>query len=411
EEPPVPSDAPQDADVIVVGGGFTGLSAALRLAEAGRSVTVLEAERIGWGASGRNGGQVLPGLKLDPDDMVAKWGQARGERLAAFAGGDADLVFELIARHGIACAPRRDGWIQAAHSPLAQKAGAARAEQWARRGAPVEVLDAAGIESLAGTSAYLGGWRDLRAGAVQPLAYARGLARAARAAGARIAQETRATALTPDAEGWRVETHGHALKAGEVIVATNAYEAALVPGLRQSALQIQSILVATEPLSPNVAASVMPSGAVLSETRKLSFYMRRDVDGRLIFGGRGASGAAHSPRLQSALEAAMRRMFPQVGETPIAHAWSGHVALTLDGLPRVHQPSPGLWCAYGYNGRGVAMSTALGRALADHLTTGAPLPLPPTDLRPLPWHALRRPAVAAGTLYHWARDAMGLPGR
>ncbi|MEM6743444.1 MAG: FAD-dependent oxidoreductase [Pseudomonadota bacterium] len=410
-EPEVPSDPPADADVIVVGGGFTGLSAALRLAESGLSVTVLEAERVGFGASGRNGGQVIPGLKLDPDDMVARWGEDRGEAAAAFAGGTADVVFELIERHGIACNARRDGWIQAAHSEVSRRAGLERAEQWARRGAPVETLSAEELGSLSGTSAYQGGWRDLRAGALQPLAYARGLARAARDAGVRIAQETRVTALRPDADGWRVETAGGVFRAGRVIAATNAYSDDLVPGLRRSVLQFQSIIVATKPLSPNVAASVLPSGAVLSETRKLAFYMRRDADGRLIFGGRGTSGASHSVRLQNALEAAMRRMFPQVGDAPVEHAWSGHVAITLDGLPRVHQPAPGLWCALGYNGRGVAMSTALGRALADHLATGAPLPLPETALKPLPWHALRRPAIGVGTAYHWVRDALGLPGR
>ena len=168
----------------MIGGGYCGLSAALHLAEAGVAVRVLEAEEPGWGGSGRNGGQVIPGLKYDPDGLERKFPGEAGARLTAFAGGTADAVFELIAKHRLDVPHVRGGWVQGAHSAEAMAEATRRAEQWARRGVAARVLDAAQTASLLGTEKYLGGWVDPRGGAVQPLAYARGLARAAQAAGA-----------------------------------------------------------------------------------------------------------------------------------------------------------------------------------------------------------------------------------
>ncbi|SDW14130.1 sarcosine oxidase [Albimonas donghaensis] len=410
-EPAVPSDAPEEAlrpvDVAVIGGGFTGLSAALHLAEAGRSVTVIEARHVGFGASGRNGGQVIPGIKIDPDEIMARWGPEAGARALDFVGTDADLVFDLIDRHAIACAPRRKGWIQAAHSTRALGPILARARQWERQGAPIEILDRDAIAAATGTEAYFGGWRDLRAGVVQPLAFARGLARAAQAAGARILQDTQAAAPEPDGDGWRIATPHGTLRARAVIVAANAYGEGLIPGLSRSVLQVQSTVIATEPLSPNVAASVLPAGACVSETRKLAFYFRKEDDGRLVFGGRGAVGADYATDLARALEDGMRRMYPQIGDAAVAHEWSGHLALTLDHLPHLHTPAPGLFAALGYNGRGLALATATGRALARHIAEGAPLPIPASAIRPVAWHGVRAPVMNAGIRFYWLKDRLG----
>jgi glycine/D-amino acid oxidase-like deaminating enzyme len=161
------------ADVAVVGGGYTGISAALSLAEAGARVVVLEAQTVGYGASGRNGGQVIPGLKLDPSEMIAKWGEKRGRLLAEAVGKSANVVYSRIAKHNIQCSPVRAGWIQAAHSARALERVTQRARDWIGFGAPVEMLSREDVAARIGTREYVGGWLDRRAGTLQPLAYVR----------------------------------------------------------------------------------------------------------------------------------------------------------------------------------------------------------------------------------------------
>src|SRR5436305_5728241 len=208
--PPAPSTPAltesTQVDVCVIGGGYAGLSTALHLAERGVRTVVLEANEPGYGGSGRNGGQVIPGLKYDPDDVAARVGGDRGGRLVAFAGSTADAVFDLIGKHHMNVPHTRNGWIQAAHSRASIEETRSRAAQWARRGAPVEVLDKAGTDRHLGSTAYLAGWIDRRGGAVQPLAYARELARVALGAGAAIFGRTRATRLAREGSRWVVTT-------------------------------------------------------------------------------------------------------------------------------------------------------------------------------------------------------------
>jgi glycine/D-amino acid oxidase-like deaminating enzyme len=398
----------RSVDLAVVGGGFAGCSAALAAAEAGASVVLLEARDLGWGASGRNGGQVIPGLKLDPADMEAKYGKEAGAKLAEAVGAAADVVYSLIDKHAIDCAPRRGGWIQAAHAATALGVIQRRCDQWAARGAPVEKLDAAAVSRLLGTSAYVGGWIDKRAGTIHPLSYVFGLARAAQAAGAKLCEETPATSLVREGDGWQILTPKGALAARKVIVATDAYSDHLVPGLAQSMILVQSAQVVTEPLPASLREHLMPNGICASETRQLAFYFRQSPDGRLMFGGRGAVGDNEQPAFTQALIAAMHRMFPETRSIPIAYRWSGQVGLTLDGIPHIHQPEPGLLIGFGYNGRGVAMATLMGQWLAQKALSGVEPPLPVTELAPIAWHRLRRPAIALGITWAWLRDRAGL---
>jgi glycine/D-amino acid oxidase-like deaminating enzyme len=205
--PTPPLRASTRADVCVIGGGYAGLSTALDLAERGVRTVLVEAKEPGYGGSGRNGGQVIPGLKYDPDELEEKFGE-RGERLVAFAGRAADAVFDVIARHRMDVAYQRNGWIQGAHSTSTAELVRTRCAQWARRGAPVELLDKAETDRSLGTTEYLGGWLDRRGGAVQPLSFARGLARAALAAGAVVHGDTAATALSRADGRWIVDTAG-----------------------------------------------------------------------------------------------------------------------------------------------------------------------------------------------------------
>jgi len=206
------------AEVLVIGAGYLGLSAALHLAEAGRDVLVLEAETPGFGASGRNGGQVIPGLKHDPDEIEAAFGRERGERLWRFAGGTADFVFNLIDRLGLKAEARRTAWIQGVHSEKAAKQAQVRAAQWRKRGADVAFVEAAEAARLIGADIYVGAFVDRRAGCLQPLSYARELARAALSAGARIHGASRVVSLDRPERGWRAATAAGAIATADKVV-------------------------------------------------------------------------------------------------------------------------------------------------------------------------------------------------
>ena len=399
---------PGRADVCIIGGGYCGLNAALELAEAGAEVVLLEAREPGWGASGRNGGQVIPGLKYDPDELIGKLGEAQGRALTTFAAATADAVFDRLTRYRIDAPHVRAGWIQGAHDPTGLAAAHRRAKQWSELGAPAEALDAAAVARRLGANIYLGGWIDRRGGAIQPLAYARGLVRAAIAAGARLHGETRATRLTPRDGGWRVETdRGATVDARRVLVATNAYSDDLVPGLRRSFVALNSFLVATEPLAPEIRALILPGGEVVSETRPLLFYYRLDAEGRLLMGGRGRFAEPRRASDWGHLERVLAKIFPAARGARIAYRWSGRVAVTRDFLPHLHEPAPGLIVDAGCMGRGVALQTHLGVAIGRYLGSGrtSDLPLPVTPLRAIPGHAFNRLYLAA--LFAWYRATDG----
>ncbi len=396
-----------EADIVIVGGGYTGLSTALHLAEAGHRPVVVEARHVGFGASGRNGGQVIPGLKHDPEELLSEFGPERGQALMHLAGNAADLVFDLIHRHRIDCSPTRSGWIQAAHSNHALGKVLNRARQWQERGVPVELLTRGDIAARTGTNIYHGGWRDPRAGSINPLAYVRGLARAAIAAGATLFENTVVKSLKRRGSAWEIRTPEGVLTARQVLVATNGYTADLVPDLKQSILPVQSMLIATEVLPPDLRDKILPGNVVVSETRKLAFYMRQSVDGRLVFGGRGSVGAQEHPALMAALEAGMVRTFPELSGLGIHHNWSGHLALTMDGLPHLHNPARGLFCALGYNGRGIALSSAFGKMVADWMGEAVQPAYPVSPLRAIGWHGFREPVMNAGIRWYWLKDRLG----
>jgi glycine/D-amino acid oxidase-like deaminating enzyme len=389
--------------VVVVGAGYTGLSAALHLAERGADVVVLDAAEPGWGGSGRNGGQIIPGLKHDPDELERQFGPETGRRMWQIAGGAADFAFELVARHKIACHAERCGWIAAAPHAAALESLRSRTEQWQRRGAPVELLDGKRIAELTGTTGYAGGMLDHRAGALQPLAFVRGLARAAQQAGAAIHGRSLVRGLEVAPGGWRVDTQAGSVTARSVILATNAYTDDLWPGLMRTVLPVQSYQVATRPLPEDVRRHVLPGGQVVSDLRRILFYFRLDPAGRLLMGGRGPLDDRGDPALFARLEAVARRLFPRIGATPWEHRWSGRVALTADHLPHLHEPRPGVLVGLGYNGRGVAMATVTGKLLADRALGASPAEIgwPVTPIEPIPLHAWRLPAMAL--VVHWKR--------
>ncbi|MEO1192966.1 MAG: FAD-binding oxidoreductase [Pseudomonadota bacterium] len=392
-----PLEGELEADVAVVGGGFTGLSAALFAAESGAKVVVLEASEPGFGASGRNGGQVIPGFKMSPGELRAKYGEDLGLRMAHYGSGTADLVFDLIEKHGIDCQASRGGWIQGAHGSPVLPDMEKRVREWQDLGAPVTFIDKAETTRLSGAVGYVGGFLDPRGGQLNPLSYARGLAQAALTAGAQIYGTSPATALTGMSGKWRVSTPKGTVLAEQVLLCTNGYTDGLWPGLRRSVVPLLSYQVATKPLGDNVRRTIMPEGHALSDTRRLIAYSRLDPSGRLVLGGRGGPRESSDPSDYKETIAAVRRLFPQVGSIDFDHYWGGKVAMTVSHLPHVGELAPGITAALGYNGRGVAMATATGREIAGR-ALGKPLealPFPQKAIRPIPFHGLRRPVLSA----------------
>ncbi len=393
-----PLDASASVDVCVIGGGYAGLSTALHLAEAGVRVALLEAHEPGWGGSGRNGGQVIPGIKYDPNELEAKFGSEAGKALARFVGSTADRVFDLIDKHAMDVPNMRRGWIQGAHAPEMVETVKRRAADWENRGAPTEFLDEEAMATALGARQYLAGWVDRRGGAVQPLAYARGLAKAAAKAGAAIHGKTRVSGLRRDGAGFEVSTErGPKLKARKVVVATGGYTGDLIPRLRQTIIAPNSFIVATEPLSHNIARSILPGGEVTSDTRQLLLYFRRDHMDRFLMGGRGPFREPVAASDWSHLERVLGKMYPQLKDVPIQYRWCGRVALTRDFLPHLHEPETGLLVDIGCMGRGVGLQTAMGQAMAEYLVTedASRLPFPRVPIEPLPLHALHKLYVSA----------------
>ena len=405
--PPLAADL--RVEVAVVGGGYTGLSAALHLAERGRRVAVLEAREPGWGAAGRNGGQVNAGLKHEPDDVERVLGPVYGPRLVRLAGGAPEFLFELISRHGIDCEANRAGTLRAAYAPQHAAALRASAEQWSRRGVTLELWDAARIAAATGTDRYVAATFDSRGGAVNPLSLSRGLAAAALRAGASIYGDTPALRLERDGARWHVVTPGGAVRADKVILATDGYSEDLWPGLRTSVVPIYSSIIATAPLPSPAGDVVLPDGHVLYEAGNITVYYRRDAHGRLLMGGRGRQsndpGRAHYEHLVRYA----RRLWPALATVEWTHWWNGQFALTPDFYPRFHAPAPQLYIGLGYSGRGVALGVAMGAQLAaaaagDALET---LALPVTPVPHLRFHRFWRVGVAAGVTYGRIRDRLG----
>jgi len=406
-----PLQGEERADVCVIGGGFTGLSTALHLAEAGASVCVLEAGEVGSGASGRNGGQVIPGLKLDPREMEAEFGPERGARLTDLVGGAADFVFNLVRRHRIECDARQDGWIKACHSETALRAATHTAEDWGRRGAAVEAIDRVRIAELTGTDVYIGGFVDHRGGIVQPLSYARGLARAAQQAGARIHERTLATTPRRGGGEWVVSTASGSVRAGQVVIGTNGYtdEAGARgpwPALARTVVPAYSYIAATPPLSDDLRRGILPKGQAVSDSRRLLRYFRLDAAGRMVMGGRGRTRESADRSDYANIIASAIELFPQLGACQWEFVWGGKVAITLDHLPHLHELAPGVHAGLGYNGRGVAMATVMGKVLADRvLHRGGPV-FPESPLRPVPFHRWRRPVFELIVAWKRALDRM-----
>lgn len=405
ERPCLDGDA--TTDVCVIGAGYTGLSTALHLAKKGRKVLVLEAERVGWGASGRNGGQLHSGQRRDQETLEKWFGAARAHALFELAEEAKRTVKDLIATHAIDC-DWRDGLIHAVH----KKAWVAEAEREAEhlisrygyQGATF--LDADQLARAIGTDVYFGGWRDATAGHLHPLNYCLGLARAAEAAGVRIHEATRVTTIeTTLGAPPKVITAAGTVTAADVVIAANGHLNGLDPEIDARVMPIRNYVAATEPLGPR-AAHLIPFREAVADSRFVVHYWRLSADNRLVFGG-GETYGDHAPKdIAGFVRRHMLKIYPDLADVKIDYAWGGTLAVTMSRMPYFRRMRPGVYTACGYSGHGVAIATLAGKLLAEAIEgdtsrfdvmasiparkfPGGPLLRLPTLALAMTWFALR----------------------
>ena len=369
-------------DVVVVGGGFTGLSTALNLSERGSKVAVLEGVEIGFGGSGRNVGLVNAGMWVMPDDLPGVLGQKYGDRLLESLGNGPKMVFERIEKHNIACEATRNGTLHCAVGQKGLRELQDRAEQWQRRGAPVTLLSAEETAKKVGTKAYSGSLLDMRAGTIQPLAYVRGLAHAAVAAGAQIFTGSPVIGTERQGNDWVVKTAQGTVRAQWIVVATNAYTQAPWPQIRAEIMHLPYFNLATKPLTAEQQAQILPERQGVWDTKTVLSSYRYDQSGRLVFGSVGALRNTGTGIHTAWAKREMKRLFPQLGKVEFEYEWYGLIGMTNDSLPKFHRFDKNVIGFSGYNGRGIATGTVFGNVLARHISgeiSEADLPLPVSE--------------------------------
>jgi glycine/D-amino acid oxidase-like deaminating enzyme len=402
--PPAPPTSPLKgevrADLAIIGCGYTGLSTALHCAEAGAKVVALEAVEIGFGGAGRNVGLVNAGMWLAPDDVATRLGPDYGGRLLELLGGGPSEVEALVTKHGLECEFVRNGTLHCATGPSGLAKIEDRYAQWGRRGAPVKLLSREETARRIGVDIYAAALLDLRAGTIQPLAYARGLARVALAAGADVHNQSPVRSAEQTGKVWRLKTDGGTVTADWVVVATDAYaEGAPWPQGKREQIRVPYFNFATRPLSAELRASILPGREGCWDTRMIMNSFRYDQAGRLLFGSIGALRLAGLEVHRAWAKRALKKTFPQIGEVAFEAQWYGMMGMTANALPRFHRLAPNVVTFCGYNGRGIGTGTVFGRLLAEHILgklSEKDLPLPVTDPDAPALPALREAYYEAG---------------
>jgi glycine/D-amino acid oxidase-like deaminating enzyme len=408
-----PGTLPASADVVVVGAGYCGTVAAAELARRGRSAVVVEAGPIGAGASTRNGGMVIPELKHGPRWLTRKYGALGGELVDAVFDAFA-LVERVVDEWSIDCDYRRTGGLLLAHHERHVPGLEDDVDEWRDLlGEEATFLTRDELHTEIGTSEYHAGLLVERTGGLHPAKYHAGLVRHALEAGAALHAHTRATRIElRPAGGYRVSTTRGVVDCAEVLVATNGYADELIPELRRRVLPIGSFIIATVPLGDEVARACIPNGRMVYDAKNFLFYWRLSPDNRMVFGGRTSLAPTTVDAARDVLFREMVRVHPQLVGAPLAFAWGGNVAITLDRLPHCGRiPLPGggdVAFATGCNGTGVALATWFGHEAAAWLSGERPPP-PFAEPRfpPVPLHSWRNAYLPAVGWWLRARDRVG----
>jgi gamma-glutamylputrescine oxidase len=399
------------ADVCIVGGGYTGLSAALHLAQRGFDVVLLEAHRVGFGASGRNGGQVGSGQRVEQTRLERLLGRDDARKLWQMGEDAKALVRGLIEAHAMAGVAWHPGIAHAEWHARDVPAAHAYAEHLARDYGydRAEPLDRAAIAALVPSGVFAGGVLDHGAGHIHPLNFAIGLARAAAAAGVRIFERSHVTGFTPG-DPAVVRTDGGRVTAPHVILACNGYLEGLEPQVAARVMPINNFIIATEPLGAR-AAEVLTRPVAVSDSRFVVNYFRLSEDGRLLFGGGESYGYRFPRDIAAVVRKPMLQVYPGLADVRIDYAWGGTLAITMNRMPCFYRPGPNVLSASGYSGHGVAMATLAGQILAktvagqaERFDLMAGLPLPAFPGGP----ALRSPLLVLAMLWYSLRDRLGV---
>ncbi|MGE3874768.1 MAG: NAD(P)/FAD-dependent oxidoreductase [Parvibaculaceae bacterium] len=379
-------------DLAVVGGGFTGLSAAIAAAESGMKVMLLEGNQIGSAASGRNNGLVLSHhSKATPGEIEAALGRVCGSRYNELVAGAASHAFDTFRRYGIACDQVQRGWIQPAHSPQALSRIRTFYEEWRAFGQDAAWLDAAAVTDELGTR-YLGGWFLTTNGHINPYAAVRGFAAAAAARSVDIKEMSKVVAIERHDQRWLLRTEKGSASAEKVLVATNALTGKFWPQLNQAMIPIQVYQGATAPVPPELRRSILKNNPAVSDTRRDIRAYHYDRDYRIVTGGTHTIWVNARERGVAALREKLAAAFPQLGpDVTVEEYWEGVLAAVPDRKPRLMRLGPNILFGGIYSGRGVALSISLGEKMglwaAGRIEDGQ-MPLPVTELKLVPHHAL-----------------------
>ena len=402
-----PLDGDTSADVVIVGGGYTGLSAALHLAEAGIDTVLIEAEKVGWGASGRNGGQLHTGQRRDQDFLEKRLGKGAAHELWDLAEEAKALVHQLIAKHKID-AEWRPGLIETVHKQRLVDEERHYVDKLNRDYgyAPAEWIDRKQLAPMIGTDSYFGGRLDRTAGHLHPLKFAQGLARAAAKAGARIHEGTAATRLIDGATPV-LETPRGRIRAETVILAGNGLLDGIDQEVETRAMPIKNFILTTEPIGAGGPGGLIPGGEAVSDSRFVVYYWRPTPDGRILFGGGETYSRTDPTDIFAFVRRHLLKIYPQLERTRIDHAWGGTLAVTVNRLPFLRKVRSGVYAASGYSGQGVALAPFGGKILAEAIL-GNPGKLDAFAALPCPrfpgGKLLRWPALVAGMSWYALRD-------
>ncbi|MEO4041331.1 FAD-binding oxidoreductase [Hoeflea sp. CAU 1731] len=365
-EPDLPElEQNEQCDVCIIGGGYTGLSAALHLAQSGLDVILLEANRVGWGASGRNGGQLGSGQRVDQDQLETMFGVEKAQALWRLGEESKALVHKLIADHKIECG-YHSGIMYVDHRQRFVESSRAYAEKLQNDYGyeQIRFIDKSELSKIMQTDAYHGGVLDSGAGHLHPLNFALGLARAAKSAGARIFENSRVTAVENGPKP-AIMTEKAMVKANHLVYACNGYIGELEEAVSARVLPINNYIIATEPMDAALAQSLIANNAAVADSRNVINYFRLSPDNRLLFGGGETYGYRFPSDIKSYVRRYMLRVYPQLEDVRIDYGWGGTLGITFNRLPHITQVEPNIMSASGYSGHGIGMATLCGKLLAE----------------------------------------------